>query len=192
MRGLNIKPLTGSAFSFDEAGSQVVVNRRLREAIKQLFAQNIVLEAEINRLKRAGFATLRAPTRTTTERDKINAVDGSIIHHPNNIEAKLNGEWVVLNGGIGGGNTDIDIALSPYQLTSKDYTVWCDTTLGPITLLLPPVFLHTYRIINIGTAGNNVTVIPNGTDSLNTVNASDVMIDLEKWILTGNPTHGWA
>lgn len=186
----NVKTITGSPFAFDCSGKQSDVNRRLIEAIKQLWDRNTQLDKKVNKLLRGGPSVLRAPDRNTNQRDKIDAVNGSIIHHPNNIEAYLNGIWVALNGGDT--TTPTIISVGPYTLTPSDYDVFVDTNAGDVDIYLPTMFNHKYRIINCGTSGNRVNIYPNGTDLLNGVNAMEFLVDWESLVIKGDLTKGWG
>ena len=189
----NVKTITGSPFAFDYSvndAKQSNVNRRIIELAKQLWERNSQLEKKVNQLLRGGPSALRAPDRTTNQRDKMDAVNGSIIHHPNNIEAYLNGIWVALNGGDTTNPTVINIG--PYTLTSDDYDVFVDTSLGDVDIYLPPVFIHKYRIINCGTSGNKVNIYPDGTDLLNGFNAMEFLVDWESLVIKGDLVKGWG
>jgi hypothetical protein len=78
------------------------------------------------------------------------------------------------------GGTIVTNIMSPYTILENDETVTADTDTGAIILQLPPgVDQAAYRIVNGGTSGNDITLIPDGTDPLFGVNASEFLIDLE-------------
>lgn len=78
------------------------------------------------------------------------------------------------------GETIVNAAMSPYLILQNDETVIGDTDTGAISLLLPEGISNTaYRIVNGGTSGNNITLIPDGAENLYGVNTSEFLIDLE-------------
>jgi len=84
------------------------------------------------------------------------------------------------------------ITSSPYTALSTDDDIFVDTDGGAITINLPAgIAGKRYRIINAGSAGNDVTVAPNGAELLTGVNASRTLSDSSVIILTYEPTEGW-
>lgn len=94
--------------------------------------------------------------------------------------------------GLGSKNVKrIDDGDSPYTIISTDAVMYCDTDGGAITVNLPAGTRGRYlRLTNTGSAGNNVTVTPSGTELLFGVNANYLLTDGETieifWIVTEN------
>ena len=81
------------------------------------------------------------------------------------------------------GNTTLD---------STNHDVYCDTDSAAITITLPPgADWKEYRIINTGTANNNVTVTPNGSEKLLGLNSSMYLLDGDVLIIRYEVTEGW-
>jgi hypothetical protein len=84
------------------------------------------------------------------------------------------------------------VSTSPYTPTTEDQVIFVDTDSSPISISLPVGVEGTdYRIINAGSSGNNVTVIPALTDKLFGENASEYMIDSEVFDMVFNADKGW-
>lgn len=80
-----------------------------------------------------------------------------------------------------------------YTLTANDCVLFCDTDGGAIQVDLPAGVNGTeYRIINTGSSGNDVTLVPNGSELLFGLNASEYLADAEKVIIVYETTEGWA
>ncbi|MAH51438.1 hypothetical protein CMI37_36825 [Candidatus Pacearchaeota archaeon] len=90
------------------------------------------------------------------------------------------------------GTTRITDSDSPYTVLSTDEQIFCDTDGGAITANLPAGVDGTYyRIINVGTSGNDVTVTPDGSELLVGANSSEALYDLETLLLVYETTEGW-
>jgi|2_EtaG_2_1085320.scaffolds.fasta_scaffold07705_2 hypothetical protein len=88
--------------------------------------------------------------------------------------------------------TRIDDGDSPYTVLSTDHNIFCDTDGGVITANLPAGVNGTYyRIINVGTSSNNLTLAPNGAELLLGVNSNSVLTDGESLIVVYETTEGW-
>lgn len=84
------------------------------------------------------------------------------------------------------------ITSSPYNVLVTDDVIFVDTDGGNITVNLPAgIDGATYRIINVGSSGNNAIISPNGAELLNGVNGDENLIDGESLILTYETTEGW-
>lgn len=78
------------------------------------------------------------------------------------------------------------IGDSPYTILPGDEEIPVNTDSGPVTLLLPAIIDgKKYRIMNVGSSGNNVTLTPDGTDKINGESGDQTLYDAEKFILTG-------
>lgn len=113
----------------------------------------------------------------------------------NNIIA--NSSLLVLDRSVLGGALYLsvtDVTTTPYSIGTKDHTLTVDTDLQPITILLPELASGNqnryFRIINVGTSGNDITITPFGTDDLTGFNASRTLSDRSRLILAGT-TKGW-
>ena len=77
-------------------------------------------------------------------------------------------------------NVVITAANSPYTITDVDQVLFCNTNAGAITATLPAGTDRRWiRLINVGSAGNDVTLNPDGTELLNGVNSSETISDEE-------------
>ena len=77
-------------------------------------------------------------------------------------------------------------------LTDEYRTVFCNTDSGAFTVTLPEITgNYSYRIINTGSSGNDVTIAPNGTDNLTGANSSRTLSDSSVIILEDDTTDGW-
>lgn len=86
-------------------------------------------------------------------------------------------------------NTD-----SPYTVLATDYFIICDTDTGAIEIDLPAIVEGTtMRVANVGSSGNDVTIDPNGTQTIAGQGAgvAFTLHDGEDLIITGNTTEGW-
>lgn len=81
---------------------------------------------------------------------------------------------------------------SPYTPLATDEELFIDTDAGPISITLPPGVDGTnYRMINIGSSGNDVTLIPALADKLFGVTANERIADSEVLIMTFETDEGW-
>lgn len=88
--------------------------------------------------------------------------------------------------------TRLVAADSPYTVLIYDEVIFCDTDAGAITLNLPEGRRgQGFRIINCGSALNDVTVTPYGTELLDGINASKTLSDGSIVDLCYEPTEGW-
>jgi hypothetical protein len=84
------------------------------------------------------------------------------------------------------------VTTTPYTPLATDQDIFVDTTLMPITVTLPAgVDGANYRIINVGTAGNDVTLTPSLLELLFGVNDAEKIADEEVLIMTYESTYGW-
>ena len=78
-----------------------------------------------------------------------------------------------------------------YTVLTTDHTVFCDTDGGAFTITLPAgVEGQTYKIINCGSGGNNLTIDGNGAETIFS-EATQYLADAEVLDLTFNTTEGW-
>lgn len=88
-------------------------------------------------------------------------------------------------------NTTI-VTTSPYTPSSTDEELFIDTNAIPITITLPAGIDGTnYRMINIGSSGNDVTLVANGTEKLFGEVASEKITDSEVLLMTFQTNEGW-
>jgi hypothetical protein len=83
---------------------------------------------------------------------------------------------------------------SPYNILSTDRVIYCDTDGGAITANLPAGSEgKNYKIINVGSSGNDVTVDPNGSEQLfgGGAGVSFSLGDAEIINIHYNSTEGW-
>ena len=83
-------------------------------------------------------------------------------------------------------------ATTTYQILVTDDQVFCNTDGSAWTATLPAgAEGQTLRVINSGSAGNNLTLAPNGAEHLIGVNSNITLADSEAIDLTYNATDGW-
>lgn len=84
------------------------------------------------------------------------------------------------------------VTATPYNILFSDEIIFVDTDLLPITVDLPAgIDGQSHQIINSGKSGNNVTIVPNGLELLNGINATEYLVDAENLILTYESVEGW-
>lgn len=84
------------------------------------------------------------------------------------------------------------VADSPYTALIYDEVIFCDTDTGAITVNLPVGRNGLgYRIINCGSSLNDVTVVPDGLELLDGLNASKTLSDGSVVDLCYETTEGW-
>jgi hypothetical protein len=84
------------------------------------------------------------------------------------------------------------VTSTPYNVDTSDWHIFVDTDAAPITVNLPVgIDGRNLRIMNVGSSGNNVTIVPNGLELLKGVNTSEYLADSEVLILTYETTEGW-
>ena len=84
------------------------------------------------------------------------------------------------------------VTASPYTILATDDSIYVDTDGGVITVNLPVgVNSASYRIINVGSSTNNVTVVPNGSELLLGANSTQTITDSNILTITYETTEGW-
>lgn len=84
------------------------------------------------------------------------------------------------------------VTTTPYTPLSTDEEIFVNTDASNIDISLPPGIGGTnYRIINTGSSGNVVNLIPALTDKLIGLNEPDYLADREALIITFEETEGW-
>ena len=84
-------------------------------------------------------------------------------------------------------NTD-----SPYNILATDHVIFADTNGGAITINLPAgIDGRHYKIINVGSSGNDITLVPDGSDKIFGVNANQTLHDAEIFNLDFETIEGW-
>jgi len=102
-------------------------------------------------------------------------------------------EWHLISGGNGaaGDVRNTTRVITTYTVLATDETIYCNTDGGAFTVTLPAGILGTtYRIINVGSASNDVTLSPNGAEKVNGA-SSELIRDSESLELTFETTEGW-
>ena len=86
----------------------------------------------------------------------------------------------------------VRVTSTPYDILVTDEIIFVDTDSTAITVNLPAGSDgEAHQIINTGTSGNNVTIVPNGLELLNGINATEFLANAENLILTYETTEGW-
>lgn len=84
------------------------------------------------------------------------------------------------------------VTSSPYTITSDDDVIFVDTDGGDITLNLPTgVNGVRYRIVNTGSSGNEIILVPDGFELLIGINSSVTIRDTESIIINFEIIEGW-
>jgi hypothetical protein len=84
------------------------------------------------------------------------------------------------------------VTSTPYTILATDHNIFIDTDLAAITANLPAGVDGTYyRIINVGSSGNAVTIAPNGSEKIDGANSSITITDGNIRILVYETTEGW-
>lgn len=84
------------------------------------------------------------------------------------------------------------VTSTPYTILATDHDIHVDTDAAAIAANLPAGVEGTqYRIVNVGSSGNDVTVAPNGAEHLLGANSSFTLLDGESLILVYHATEGW-
>jgi hypothetical protein len=104
-------------------------------------------------------------------------------------------EWHLISGGNGsaGDVRNTTRVTTTYTILATDEIIYCDTDGGGFTATLPAgVVGTTYRIINVGSTSNDLTLAVNGTDKLSGVaSGTETIADGESIELTYETTEGW-
>jgi len=78
-----------------------------------------------------------------------------------------------------------------YTILATDEIIYCDTDSGAFTVTLPTGIDGThYRILNIGTSGNNVTLA--SSEKIYGSTSNETIMDLENFDLNFETTEGWS
>jgi len=101
--------------------------------------------------------------------------------------------------GTGGGPVSIPTAVAASRritgtttLTNEDQIVHCDTDGGAFQVNLPAGSDGKgFKIINVGSSNNAVTVNPNGGESLFGAAATSLLYDGETFDINYDSTEGW-
>ena len=84
------------------------------------------------------------------------------------------------------------VTATPATVTATDQHIFVDTDSLAITVNLPAGVNGTvYKIVNCGSAGNAVTITPNGTEKLFGSNTSEILYDGETIEISYETTEGW-
>lgn len=99
---------------------------------------------------------------------------------------------VTTDGGRKKNTTRKVAGQSPYAIRASDDVIFLNTDAGAVVGNLPAgAEGTTYKIINSGTSGNNVTVNPNGAELLIGANSAYTLVDGTTLLITYNATDGW-
>jgi hypothetical protein len=82
-------------------------------------------------------------------------------------------------------------ATTPYVVLATDYVVYVDSDGGAMAVTLPAgIDGTTYKIVNVGSSGNNVTITPNGAEKIRGA-ATLVLTDGLQAYITYETTEKW-
>jgi len=85
-----------------------------------------------------------------------------------------------------------EVSTSPYTVLPNDLTIFADTDTNAVTVNLPAgIPGKPYRIVNTGTSGRLVSIVPNGTENLIGANSAFTLNDGEALIVAYSTTKGW-
>jgi parallel beta-helix repeat protein len=95
-------------------------------------------------------------------------------------------------GGQGSLRTTRRVTATPDTVTAADQQIFVDTDSLAITVNLPAGINGTvYKIVNCGSSGRTVTVVPNGANLLFGSNTSEILYDGEIIEISYETTEGW-
>ena len=84
------------------------------------------------------------------------------------------------------------VTSGPYTILSTDHVIFCDTDGGAFTANLPAgVNGQTYKVVNTGSSGNDLTLAPNGSELLKGANSNQTITDGNDLFITYETTEGW-
>lgn len=90
------------------------------------------------------------------------------------------------------GKNTTRVTATPYAVLPTDYNIYVDTDSAGITVNLPAGTPgKTYRVINVGSSGNDITLNPNGAELLKGANSAQSIADGNDLLITYQPTEGW-
>jgi hypothetical protein len=120
----------------------------------------------------------------------------AIFRAPGKIKASLASEvdGVFITPGMGRrpNVTRITDSDSPYTILITDDIILCDTDSGAVTANLPAgTDEERHTVKNTGSAGNNVTLAPDGTEDLEGENANETIGDAESFQVIYETMEGW-
>jgi len=85
----------------------------------------------------------------------------------------------------------VTVTTSPYSPVTDDEIIFCNTDVQPITIQLPEgIEGNTYRIINAGSSGSNVTIAPFLGETIFN-ESSQFLVDAEVLDIAFNESKGW-
>lgn len=88
--------------------------------------------------------------------------------------------------------TGITRVDSDYTILADDSTIFADTDTGVINIsFIAGVEGKAHRIVNVGSSGNQLNLIPYGTEKINGANETEVLYDSESLELQFDSTEGW-
>ena len=88
--------------------------------------------------------------------------------------------------------TTVRVTGGPYTINDDEDVIYVDTDGGAITINLPAGTAgRTYKIINVGSSGNNVTLTPNGAEAIYGAAASQTITDGNSITITYQTIEGW-
>jgi len=121
--------------------------------------------------------------------------DFNRITNDNDSELQMGFSDVTIEGNLefqGGLLANTTRVTTTYTILVTDYIVLGNTDGGAFTETLPAgVQNQTFRIINSGSSGNNLTLAPDGSEHLIGVNSNFVLTDGEVLEITYDTTDGW-
>jgi hypothetical protein len=84
------------------------------------------------------------------------------------------------------------VSSTPYAILATDHDIHVDTDSAAITVNLPAGVEGTYyRIVNVGSSSNLVTIAPNGSEHLLGANSNFTLNDAESLVIVYHATEGW-
>lgn len=108
------------------------------------------------------------------------------------IASEVDGVQVTTGLGRIHSTTRITDSDSPYTVLATEEDIFCDTDGGAIAVnLLAGVTGTRHTVKNVGGSGNNVTLAPNGSESIEGVNANVIIGDGESFQIEYETTEGW-
>jgi hypothetical protein len=136
--------------------------------------------------------TLRGLVLTAVELKKLTDWPDALVEDYLNILNNLIDLANLIDSKSGIIKSTVVVSGASYQPSAADQVIFCNTDIQPIQINLPAGINGTeYRIINAGTAGNNVTIGPT-VGELVFGEATQLLYDREVLDIVFNEFEGWS
>lgn len=84
------------------------------------------------------------------------------------------------------------VTSGPYTVLLTDHIIFVNTDSASVIVNLPAGIQGTeYKVVNTGSSGNTVSLVPNGSENLMGANSAFALNDSESLIVNFDSTDGW-